>query len=43
VIRQPTPFADRQFEIQCLDAGAEDFSFTFGRSREQNRQNIKEH
>jgi thiol-disulfide isomerase/thioredoxin len=30
LIRQPTPVADRQFEIQFLDAGAEAFSFTFG-------------
>jgi hypothetical protein len=30
LIRQPSPVADRQFEIQFLDAGAEAFSFTFG-------------
>jgi thiol-disulfide isomerase/thioredoxin len=30
LIRQPTPVADRQFEIQFLDAGAKAFSFTFG-------------
>ena len=30
LIRQPRPIADRQFEIQFLDAGAEAFSFTFG-------------
>ena len=30
LIRQPTPIADRQFEIRFLDAGAEAFSFTFG-------------
>ncbi len=30
LIRQPAPIADRQFEIQFLDAGAEAFSFTFG-------------
>ena len=30
LIRQSTPIADRQFELQFLDAGAEAFSFTFG-------------
>jgi DNA-directed RNA polymerase subunit RPC12/RpoP len=30
LIRQPSPVADRQFEIQFLDAGVEAFSFTFG-------------
>jgi thiol-disulfide isomerase/thioredoxin len=30
LIRQARPIADRQFEIQFLDAGAEAFSFTFG-------------
>jgi len=30
LIRQPAPIADRQFEIQFLDAGAKAFSFTFG-------------
>ena len=30
LIRQPTPIPDRQFEIQCLNAGAKAFSFTFG-------------
>jgi Thioredoxin like C-terminal domain len=30
LIRQPGPIADRQFEIQLLDAGAEAFAFTFG-------------
>jgi len=30
LIRQPQPIADRQFEIQFLDAGATAFSFTFG-------------
>jgi hypothetical protein len=30
LIRQPKPIADRQFEIEFLDAGAETFVFTFG-------------
>jgi thiol-disulfide isomerase/thioredoxin len=30
LIRQPAPIADRQFEIEFLDAGAEVFVFTFG-------------
>jgi thiol-disulfide isomerase/thioredoxin len=30
LIRQPKPIADRQFEIEFLDAGAEAFAFTFG-------------
>src|SRR5215831_4385871 len=30
LIRQPTPIADRQFEIEFLDRGAEVFVFTFG-------------
>ena len=30
LVRQPRPIADRQFEIQFLDTGAEAFSFTFG-------------
>jgi thiol-disulfide isomerase/thioredoxin len=30
LIRQPTPIADRQFEIEFLDPGAEVFAFTFG-------------
>jgi thiol-disulfide isomerase/thioredoxin len=30
LIRQPTPIADRQFEIEFLDSGVEAFSFTFG-------------
>ncbi len=30
LIRQTRPIADRQFEIQFLDPGAEAFSFTFG-------------
>jgi thiol-disulfide isomerase/thioredoxin len=30
VIRQPKPIADRQFEIEFLDAGVEAFVFTFG-------------
>ncbi|PWT71516.1 MAG: thioredoxin, partial [Proteobacteria bacterium] len=30
LIRQPSPIADRQFEIEFLDAGAEAFVFTFG-------------
>jgi thiol-disulfide isomerase/thioredoxin len=30
LIRQPGPIADRQFEIEFLDAGAEAFAFTFG-------------
>jgi hypothetical protein len=30
LIRQSQPIADRQFEIEFLDAGAEAFAFTFG-------------
>ena len=30
LIRQPGPIADRLFEIEFVDAGAEAFSFTFG-------------
>jgi hypothetical protein len=30
LIRQPKPIADRQFEIEFLDPGAETFAFTFG-------------
>ena len=30
LIRQPKPIADRQFEIEFLDPGAEAFDFTFG-------------
>jgi len=30
LIRQPTPIADRQFEIEFFDPGAEVFDFTFG-------------
>jgi thiol-disulfide isomerase/thioredoxin len=30
LIRQPKPIADRQFEIEFLDSGAEAFAFTFG-------------
>ena len=30
LIRQPQPIADRQFEIEFLDAGVEAFDFTFG-------------
>jgi hypothetical protein len=30
LIRQPLPIADRQFEIEFLDAGVEAFVFTFG-------------
>ena len=30
LIRQPEPFADREFEIEFLDAGVEAFAFTFG-------------
>jgi thiol-disulfide isomerase/thioredoxin len=30
LIRQPGPIADRTFEIEFLDAGAEAFAFTFG-------------
>jgi Thioredoxin like C-terminal domain len=30
LIRQAKPTADRQFEIDFLDAGAEAFAFTFG-------------
>jgi len=30
LIRQPEPIADRQFDIEFLDAGAEVFVFTFG-------------
>jgi hypothetical protein len=30
LIRQPAPIADRLFEIEFLDPGAEVFVFTFG-------------
>src|SRR5262249_20385915 len=30
LIRQPKPIADRLFEIEFLDPGAEAFAFTFG-------------
>jgi hypothetical protein len=30
LIRQPTPVAERQFEIEFLDPGVEAFAFTFG-------------
>jgi thiol-disulfide isomerase/thioredoxin len=30
LIRQPTPIADRQFEIEFLGSGVEAYSFTFG-------------
>jgi hypothetical protein len=30
LIRQPPPIADRQFEIEFLDAGVEAYVFTFG-------------
>jgi hypothetical protein len=30
LIRQPKPIADRQFEIEFLDAGVEACAFTFG-------------
>jgi hypothetical protein len=30
LIRQQKPIADRQFEIEFLDSGAEAFAFTFG-------------
>ena len=30
LIRQPKPIADREFEIEFLDSGAETFAFTFG-------------
>jgi hypothetical protein len=30
LIWQPGPIADRQFEIEFLDAGAEAYDFTFG-------------
>jgi hypothetical protein len=30
LIRQPKPIADRQFEIEFLESGAEAFAFTFG-------------
>jgi thiol-disulfide isomerase/thioredoxin len=30
LIRQPEPIADRQFEIEFLDAGVEAYAFTFG-------------
>jgi hypothetical protein len=30
LIRQPSPIADRQFEIEFLDSGVEAFVFTFG-------------
>src|SRR5262249_5135621 len=30
LVRQSVPIADRQFEIEFLDAGVEAFAFTFG-------------
>jgi hypothetical protein len=30
LIRQPTPIADRQIEIEFLDPGVEAYAFTFG-------------
>lgn len=30
LVRQPKPIADRQFEIEFFDSGAEAFAFTFG-------------
>ena len=30
LIRQPSPIAERRFEIEFLDPGAEAFAFTFG-------------
>lgn len=30
LIRQPTPIADRTFEIEFLDPGVEAYVFTFG-------------
>jgi thioredoxin family protein len=30
LIRQPKPIAERRFEIEFLDPGAEAFAFTFG-------------
>jgi Thioredoxin like C-terminal domain len=30
LIRQPTPIADREFEIEFLDSDVEAYSFTFG-------------
>jgi hypothetical protein len=30
LVRQPMPIADRLFEIEFLDPGAEAFAFTFG-------------
>jgi thiol-disulfide isomerase/thioredoxin len=30
LVRQPEPVADRQFEIEFLDSGAQGFDFTFG-------------
>jgi len=30
LVRQPKPIADRLFEVEFLDAGAEAFAFTFG-------------
>ena len=30
LIRQPKPIAERQFEIEFLDAGVQTFAFTFG-------------
>jgi len=30
LIRQPEPIADRQFDIEFIDSGAEVFVFTFG-------------
>jgi thioredoxin family protein len=31
LVRQSGPIADRQFEIEFLDAGVETFAFAFGR------------
>jgi len=30
LVRQKNPIVDRTFSIECLDAGVEAFSFTFG-------------
>jgi hypothetical protein len=30
LIRQPSPIVERQIEIEFLDAGVEEFAFTFG-------------
>jgi len=30
LIRQASPIADRQFEIEFLDSGVQAFAFTFG-------------